>query len=176
MGAQSRRNMLAFVRILLRVSISGIIAHRLSDANYLLKCVQGFNSEGITLYAISIQVDDSDQCAETLAEYYYVMCLKNEPQNSNPTYPSALITASQEAQIGTALRTLLNNNGFSEVRIIGYEHNWDDASAYPVQLVSIGSHMFVGIADLKMFVDATSWRCICWCCFPLLCRQCERSE
>lgn len=175
MEAPSRRNTLAFVRILSRISILWLIAHRLSDANYLLKCVQGFNSEGITPYAISIQVSDSDQCAETLAEHYSAMCFKNEPQNSNPTYPSALITVSQEAQIGTALRTLLNNNGFSGVRIIGYEHNWDDASAYPVQLVSIGSHMFVSIADLKMSVDATSWRCLCRCCFPLLCRQCERS-
>ena len=40
-----------------------------------------------------------------------------------------------EAQIGTALRTLLNNNGFSGVKIIGFEHNWDDAGGYPVQLV-----------------------------------------
>jgi hypothetical protein len=42
---------------------------------------------------------------------------------------------STEAQIGLALRTLLNNNGFSGVKIIGYEHNWVDAANYPVQLV-----------------------------------------
>ena len=42
----------------------------------------------------------------------------------------------QEAQVGNALRTLLNNNGFSDVKIIGYEHNWDQAANYPVQLVS----------------------------------------
>ena len=40
-----------------------------------------------------------------------------------------------EAQIGLALRTLLDNNGFSGVKIIGYEHNWVDAANYPVQLV-----------------------------------------
>lgn len=40
-----------------------------------------------------------------------------------------------EATIGTALRTLLDNNGYSDVKIIGYEHNWIDAGAYPVQLV-----------------------------------------
>jgi hypothetical protein len=40
-----------------------------------------------------------------------------------------------EAQIGLALRTLLNNKGFSGVKIIGYEHNWEDAANYPVQLV-----------------------------------------
>ena len=39
------------------------------------------------------------------------------------------------AQIGTALRTLLNNNGFSYVKVLGYDHNWSDAAGYPVQLV-----------------------------------------
>lgn len=29
----------------------------------------------------------------------------------------------------------MNNNGFSSVKIIGYEHNWIDAGAYPVTLV-----------------------------------------
>lgn len=42
---------------------------------------------------------------------------------------------SVEAQIGIALRTLMNSNGFSSTKIIGYEHNWSDAANYPVQLV-----------------------------------------
>lgn len=41
-----------------------------------------------------------------------------------------------EAQIGTALRTLMNNNGFTSTKLVGYEHNWNDAGAYPVQLVN----------------------------------------
>ncbi|KAH8115004.1 glycoside hydrolase [Phellopilus nigrolimitatus] len=94
-------------------------------ANYLYKCVQGFASKGITPYAISIQ---------------------NEPQNSDTTYPTALVSVAQEAQIGTALRSLLNNNGFSGVNIIGYEHNWDDASAYPVQLMQQAADAFAGVA------------------------------
>ncbi|KAL4251807.1 glycosyl hydrolase 30 family protein [Abortiporus biennis] len=56
-------------------------------ASYLLKAVQGFQSHGIPIYAIGIQ---------------------NEPQNSNPTYPTCQISASQEAQIGLALRTFLS--------------------------------------------------------------------
>jgi hypothetical protein len=35
----------------------------------------------------------------------------------------------QMGQIGTALRTLLNKNGYTNVRIIGYEHNWVRARA-----------------------------------------------
>jgi hypothetical protein len=40
-------------------------------------------------------------------------------------------------KVGTALRTLLNNNGFNAVKIIGYEHNWVHAGEYPVDLVSL---------------------------------------
>lgn len=29
----------------------------------------------------------------------------------------------------------MNNNGFGSTKLLGYEHNWDDAAAYPVQLV-----------------------------------------
>lgn len=41
------------------------------------------------------------------------------------------------ASIGEALRVLMDNNGFSSTKLIGYEHNWDDAADYPVTLVSI---------------------------------------
>ncbi|KAJ8461900.1 hypothetical protein ONZ51_g11249 [Trametes cubensis] len=94
-------------------------------ANYLLKSLQGFQSHGISVYAIGIQ---------------------NEPENSNPTYPTCKISASQEAQIGSTLRSLMNSNGFSGVRIIGYDHNWDDAAGYPVQLMDDASSAFSGVA------------------------------
>lgn len=41
------------------------------------------------------------------------------PKNFSPTYPTALVSASQEAQVAAALRTLLDNNGFSAVKIVG---------------------------------------------------------
>ncbi|KAF8588225.1 glycoside hydrolase family 30 protein [Ramaria rubella] len=94
-------------------------------ANYLLKSVQALQSMGHTPYAVGIQ---------------------NEPQNSNPTYPSALVSASTEAQIGQQLRTLLNNNGLSSVKIIGYEHNWDDAGLYPEQLMKAAGSAFSGVS------------------------------
>ncbi|KAI0333701.1 glycoside hydrolase [Cubamyces sp. BRFM 1775] len=94
-------------------------------ANYLLKCLQGFENHGISTYAISIQ---------------------NEPENSNPTYPTCVMNAGQEAQIGTALRSLMDANGFSGVRIVGYEHNWDDAGGYPVQLMQDAPNAFAGVA------------------------------
>jgi O-glycosyl hydrolase len=72
------------------------------------------NATGLTPYAISCQ---------------------NEPQNSDTTYPTMLLPVAQEALVGEVLRTLLNSNGFSDVRLIGYDHNWDNAATYPVQLV-----------------------------------------
>ncbi|KAG6908879.1 hypothetical protein DXG01_002953 [Tephrocybe rancida] len=88
---------------------------------YLLKAVQGFQAKGIPIYAVSIQ---------------------NEPQNSNPTYPTSTLTPAVEGQIGTGLRTLLNNNGLSGVKIVGYEHNWVNGGTYPVQLVRPSSSVF----------------------------------
>jgi len=61
---------------------------------------------------------------------------QNEPENSNDSYPTCDMPVGVEAQIATALRQLLDNGGYSSVKIIGYDHNWDDAGGYPVQLVS----------------------------------------
>lgn len=67
----------------------------------------------------------------------YAIGVQNEPQNSDTTYPTCLISASQEAAIGTQLRSLMDSNGFSDTIIIGYEHNWNDAADYPVTLVRV---------------------------------------
>ncbi|KAJ6517693.1 glycoside hydrolase family 30 protein [Mycena vulgaris] len=92
---------------------------------YLLKAVQGFESKGISIYAVSVQ---------------------NEPENSNPTYPTCTMTPAIEGRIGAALRTLLNNNGLSSVKIVGYEHNWNDAGAYPVTLMQDDGGSYDGVA------------------------------
>lgn len=49
-----------------------------------------------------------------------------------------------EASIGQLLRTLMNNNGFSGVKIIGFEHNFNDAAGYPVQLMQQARTSFAG--------------------------------
>ncbi|CAK5275076.1 unnamed protein product [Mycena citricolor] len=92
---------------------------------YLLKAVQGFVSKGINVYAISVQ---------------------NEPENSNPTYPTCTMTPAIEGQIGTALRTLMNSAGLSSVKLVGYEHNWDDAATYPVTLMQDAGGSYDGVA------------------------------
>ncbi|KAI0060172.1 glycoside hydrolase [Artomyces pyxidatus] len=93
-------------------------------ATYLLKAVQGFQNQGFTPYGISIQ---------------------NEPENSNPSYPTCTMPVNIMAQVGTTLRTLLNNNGLSYVKVLGYDHNWDDAANYPVQLMQQAGNAFDGV-------------------------------
>ncbi|KAJ7071787.1 glycoside hydrolase family 30 protein [Mycena belliarum] len=93
-------------------------------ANYLLKALQGFESKGVHLGAISIQ---------------------NEVLNSNPTVPSCKMTAQDEGEIATALRPLLNSNGLSAIKIIGFEHNWGSYQ-YPISLMKSYSSVFDGAA------------------------------
>ncbi|KAJ7703693.1 glycoside hydrolase family 30 protein, partial [Mycena rosella] len=108
---------------------------------YLLKAVEGFQAQGISIYAVSVQ---------------------NEPENSNPTYPTCTMTPAIEGQIGAALRTLLNNNGLSSVKVVGYEHNWSDAGGYPVTLANDGGaydgvsfHCYAGtVANQDLFHNA----------------------
>ncbi|KAJ6567069.1 glycoside hydrolase superfamily [Mycena capillaripes] len=93
-------------------------------ANYLLKALQGFESKGVHVYAISIQ---------------------NEVLNSNPTLPSCKMTYQDEGAIGKALRGLMKANGFSAVKLIGFEHNWRGYQ-YPISLMKSYSDSFDGIA------------------------------
>ncbi|KAJ7041903.1 glycoside hydrolase family 30 protein [Mycena alexandri] len=89
-------------------------------AQYLLKALQGFESKGIHVYAISIQ---------------------NEPLNSNPTLPSCKMTYEDEGAIGTALRSLMKASGFSAVQLIGQFH-----CRYPISLMKDYENVFDGVA------------------------------
>ncbi|KAK2462623.1 hypothetical protein APHAL10511_005356 [Amanita phalloides] len=93
--------------------------------SYLLKAVQGFQSQGIPIYAIGIQ---------------------NEPQNNNPTYPTCTITAIAEAGLGNTLKVLLDGNGLGNVKIVAYDHNWINASTYPVEVMQYATFAFSGAA------------------------------
>ncbi|KAK0220118.1 glycoside hydrolase [Armillaria fumosa] len=94
-------------------------------ATYLLKCLQGFQSKGIPLYAISIQ---------------------NEPQNNLNASPTATFSAAIEGRIGTALRALMDNFGFQSVKLIGWDHNWDGAGSYAIDLMDAAGDAFDGVA------------------------------
>ncbi|KAJ7215366.1 glycoside hydrolase superfamily [Mycena pura] len=109
----------------LSIPLTSFNVESIADSKYLLKAVQGFQGKGISVYAISVQ---------------------NEPENSNPSYPTCTMTPAVEGQIGAALRTLLNQNGLSGVKLVGYEHNWNDAAAYPVTLMNDDGGSYDGVA------------------------------
>ncbi|RXW16993.1 hypothetical protein EST38_g8860, partial [Candolleomyces aberdarensis] len=95
-------------------------------AHYLFKSLQGFQKKGITPYAISVQ---------------------NEPMYESNTYPSAKFTPQTEAQVGRALKDLMKGSaGLSNTKLIGFEHNWDQAGGYPSQLMQIAGDIFDGVA------------------------------
>ncbi|EJT98624.1 glycoside hydrolase [Dacryopinax primogenitus] len=111
-------------------------------AQYLLMSVQQIYDKGFNIYAVSIQ---------------------NEPENSNPTYPTMLLDPDTEAAVATQLRTLLDDAGFGTVQIFAWEHNWDQAANYPVQAVNDDPNAFAGasfhcyagtVEDQMSFYDA----------------------
>ncbi|KIK60957.1 glycoside hydrolase family 30 protein [Collybiopsis luxurians FD-317 M1] len=92
---------------------------------YLLKAVQAFKAKNLPVVAISIQ---------------------NEPENSNSNYPSCKMSASDMATIGKSLRSLLDKNDLKDIKVVGYEHNWDNAASYPVTVVQDAQDAFDAVA------------------------------
>jgi glucosylceramidase len=86
-----------------------------SLAQYFVKFVQGYQQQGIPIYAVLPQ---------------------NEPLNPNNGYPTEYLAATDEATfIGVNLGPALTAAGLSNVKIVGYDHNWDQP-AYPETLLA----------------------------------------
>jgi glucosylceramidase len=83
-------------------------------ASYFVKFVQAYNAAGIPIYAVAPQ---------------------NEPENSNMSYPTALLSAPDEANfVANYLAPAFAGSGINTA-IIGYEHNWNDTT-YPTTLLA----------------------------------------
>jgi glucosylceramidase len=97
--------------------IGGYIDWNLTSvyATYLRKFVQAYAAQGITIDAMTIQ---------------------NEPLYSPPGYPGCLMTASNEAYLVKSLRTELNNNGLSSIKLMVYDHNFDGALSFVSSIFS----------------------------------------
>jgi glucosylceramidase len=86
-----------------------------SLAQYFVKFVQGYMQQGVPIYAVIPQ---------------------NEPLNSNSAYPTEYLPAADEATfISGNLGPALSAAALSNVKIIGYDHNWDQPS-YPETLLA----------------------------------------
>jgi len=97
-----------------------------SLAQYFVLYLQAYQQAGIPIYAISVQ---------------------NEPLNSTSSYPSELLAESDEADfIANELGPALDSAGLGAVKILAYEHNWDNTAYAESLLGSAASSHVAGTA------------------------------
>lgn len=91
-------------------------------AQYFVLYLQAYQQAGIPVYAISVQ---------------------NEPLNSTSSYPSESLAASDESNfIATYLGPALNTAGLGSVKILAYEHNWDNTD-YPESVLASSASAYI---------------------------------
>ena len=75
------------------------------------------------------------------------LTLANEPQHDTPYYPSMALTSEQSLAIAAELPAALQAHGVGDLKVLGYDHNWDD-TGYPSRLLAdpTGSNVFGGVA------------------------------
>jgi glucosylceramidase len=79
-----------------------------SLSQYFVKFVQAYKQAGIPIYALSAQ---------------------NEPLYSTTAYPTTYLPSEDEARfIANFLSPALTQSNLPDVKIFGYEHNWDNTS------------------------------------------------
>ena len=101
-----------------------------SLAQYFVKFLLGYEAERVPIYAISVQ---------------------NEPLKPAGGYPSAELTAADEAAfIGRHLGPALRDAGLGNVKILAYEHNWDNTD-YPKAVL--------GDASAADYVAGSAFHC-----------------
>jgi glucosylceramidase len=93
-----------------------------SLARYFVKFLQAYQQAGVPVYAVAVQ---------------------NEPLNSTASYPSEYLSATDEADfIANDLGPALNAAGLGAIKILGYEHNWDNTS-YPESVLASSAGSYV---------------------------------
>ena len=93
-----------------------------SLSQYFVLYLQAYQQAGVPVYAISVQ---------------------NEPLNSTSSYPSEYLAASDESDfIANYLGPALNNAGLGAVKILAYEHNWDNTD-YPESVLASSASPYV---------------------------------
>jgi hypothetical protein len=81
----------------------------------LLKAALGFElATGGPAYAIGIQVRSADLFHDEPTDLTLV---QNEPENSNPTYPTCLMSPDDMGHVGLELRSLMNVAGLGSTKV-----------------------------------------------------------
>jgi len=95
-----------------------------SLAQYFVRYVQAYGQRGIPIYAVSAQ---------------------NEPLYSTSGYPTASLPEDDEADfIANHLGPALANAGLGSLKILGYEHNWDNPGYAESLLASAAGSYLAG--------------------------------
>lgn len=99
-------------------------------AQYFVKTIQGYQAAGVPIYAVTAQ---------------------NEPLYSPTGYPGSLMPAADQAGwIGFNLGPAMANAGLGGVKIMAYDHNWDQPG-YPTTVFNN--------ATASPYVAGVAWHC-----------------
>jgi O-glycosyl hydrolase len=75
----------------------------------------------------------------------YALTLLNEPQIPELQYPTMKLSAAQAVQVGKLVRTALNKQGFEKVKLLTWDHNWDNTD-YALQVLNADPTQWDGTA------------------------------
>jgi glucosylceramidase len=116
-----------------------------SLAQYFVDFVQAYQQQGIPIYAVSVQ---------------------NEPLYSTTGYPSEYLAASDESTfIASSLGPALNTAGLGNVKIFGYEHNWDN-TPYPESVLGSSAAPYLAGSSFHCYAGDPSAQSTVKTAFP----------
>lgn len=85
-----------------------------SYARYFLRYVQSYASNGLPIYALSLQ---------------------NEPLYEPYSYPGTRLDATNAGYLARLVSGLFQSNGVTGIKILAYDHNWDHFE-YPIAIIT----------------------------------------
>ncbi|MCU1269901.1 MAG: Glucan endo,6-beta-glucosidase [Acidobacteriaceae bacterium] len=116
-----------------------------SLAQYFVDFVQAYGQQGIPIYAVSVQ---------------------NEPLYSTTGYPSEYLAASDESTfIANNLGPALSTAGLGNVKIFGYDHNWDNP-AYPESVLGSSAAQYLAGSSFHCYAGDPSAQSTVKAAFP----------
>jgi len=96
---------------------------------YFANYVQKYAAHGLDIWALSVQ---------------------NEPGHGTSDYITMTMTPDQHTQAATSISSALTTSGYTNIKMIAYDHNWDQPS-YPLDVLAD--------ADANNAIDAIAWHC-----------------
>ena len=96
---------------------------------YFSNYVSAYDNQGLPVFAVSIQ---------------------NEPLHTTTSYPTMEMTTAQHAAAAPAIRSALDSDGHTDVKVVAYDHNWDRPD-YPLDVLAD--------TNARNAIDAIAFHC-----------------